>query len=100
LKNMLANLWWCKTFWDQILKLNHLLPNELLKRMNNAWVGGDMKSHDALSCWKKKMLLLIHAKVSKRKGCWSTINLVAMIEVTRAHSVIKLLGRWWLLIRA
>jgi hypothetical protein len=100
LKNMLANLWWCKTFWDQILKLNHLLPNELFKRMNNAWVGGDMKSHDALSYWKKKMLLLIHAKVSKRKGCWSTINLVAMIEVTRAHSVIKLLGRWWLLIRA
>jgi hypothetical protein len=34
---------------------------------------------------KKKMLLLIHDKISKKKGCWSTINLTPMMEVTKAQ---------------
>jgi len=88
---------WCKhfkiKFWSRTIYCSTNYLNEWIY----ARVGGHMKSHDALNCcWKRKMLLLIHAKVSKRKGCWSTINLVAMIEVTKAHFVNKLLGRWWL----
>lgn len=58
-----------------------------------ARVGGHMKSHAALSCcWKRKMLLSTHATASKRKGCLSTINVVAMIEATRAQLPKEVVG--------
>jgi hypothetical protein len=35
-------------------------------------------------CWKRNVLLLICVKASRRKGCWSTINLATMIKATKA----------------
>jgi hypothetical protein len=58
---------------------------------------GGRRSHVAMRCyWKRNVLLSIRAKVWKRKGCWSAINLTSMIEMTRPNSLNKLLGRWWM----
>jgi hypothetical protein len=44
------------------------------------------RSHLALRCcWKRKVLLSTCAKALKSKGCWSTMNLVDMIEITKAQ---------------
>ncbi len=34
-----------------ILKLNHLLFNELFKQKKHAWTRGDKKSHGTLKCY-------------------------------------------------
>jgi hypothetical protein len=44
------------------------------------------------------VLLSTHVKASRRKGRWSTINLVAMTKTTRAQFLNKMLGWWWMLI--
>ncbi len=48
--------------------------------------GGGKRSRATLKCcWKGKVLLLIHAKGSKRKGRLSIINLTTMIEIIKAQ---------------
>jgi hypothetical protein len=86
MKNMLKKVWWCRhseiKFWSWTIYCLTSCSNNGIY----AWIGGSRKSHATLNCcWKGKMLLSIHAKVSKRKGHWSTINLVIMIEVTKAQ---------------
>jgi hypothetical protein len=52
----------------------------------HAHVGGCKRLHVALKCcWKKKVLLLIRIKASRRKGCWSTMNLAIMIRATKVQ---------------
>jgi hypothetical protein len=52
----------------------------------DAWVGGGKRSHVTLRhCWKRNVLLSIHVKVSRRKGCWLIINLTIMIKMTRVQ---------------
>jgi hypothetical protein len=85
-KNMLKKVWWCRhskiKFRNQTIYCSMNCSN---KRVY-ARVGGSRKSHAALSCcWKGKMLLSIHAKASKRNKHWLTINLVVMIDITRAQ---------------
>jgi len=42
------------------------------------------RSHATLKCcWKGK--LSTHVKASKKQRCWSTMNLTAMIEATKAQ---------------
>jgi hypothetical protein len=77
--------WWCRNFemefWNQTICCLMSCSN----KGRHARTKGDRKSHAAFRCYsKKKVLLSTRAKVSKRKGCWSTINLATMIEATRA----------------
>jgi hypothetical protein len=52
----------------------------------HAHAKGGRKLHVALRCcWKWKMLLSIHAKASRKKGRWLTMNLVVMIEAIKAQ---------------
>ncbi len=52
----------------------------------HAHARGDKRSHVILTCyWKVKILLSTCVEVSRRKRCWLTINLVPMIETTKAQ---------------
>jgi hypothetical protein len=85
--------------WDGILKLTICYSMSCSNGGRHTWVGGGRKSHVALRCcWKGNVLLLTPVKASRKTGHWLTINLVAMIEVIRAHSLNRLLRQWWLLI--
>jgi hypothetical protein len=58
-----------QTFRNGILKMNHLLFNELFKRRDTTCSGGSRRSHVALRCcWKGKVLLSTHTKASRKKG--------------------------------
>jgi hypothetical protein len=83
---MLEWVWWCKhcemKSWNQTICC---LMNCSNKRKHKR-IGGGKRSHATLKCcWKEKVLLSTHAKGSKQKGRWSTINLAAMIKTTRAQ---------------
>jgi hypothetical protein len=85
-KNMLEKVWWCRCFemefWNRTICYLMSCSNEA----KHAQAGGGRRSHGALKCcWKGKVLLLICVKASRRKGHWSTINLITMIEATRAQ---------------
>jgi hypothetical protein len=68
-----------------ILKINHLLSNELFKRKEISLCWGDKRSHDVLGyCSKWKMLLLTCVQTSRIEGCWLTMNLAAMTKATKA----------------
>jgi hypothetical protein len=50
-----------QTLQNGILKMNHLLSNELFKKWKHVDVGGDKRSHVALRCcWKRNVLLLTY----------------------------------------
>ncbi len=47
---------------------------------------GSRRLHVILTCyWKEKVLLSTRVKASKREKCWLAINLVPMIETTKAQ---------------
>jgi hypothetical protein len=92
LKNMLEKVWWCRLSKMKIWSWTICCPMNCSNVEKHAQVGGGGRSHVILKCyWKKKMLLLTCAKASKRKGYWSTINLIVMIKIIRAQ-FLKLLG--------
>ncbi len=73
LKNMLNNIWWCKCSkiesWNQTICCWMSCSNG----GKHAWIQGGKRSHATLRCcWKRKVLICV--KVSKKKGCWSTIT--------------------------
>jgi hypothetical protein len=85
-KNMLKMAWWCRCSemesWNQTI----CYPMSYSSGGRHTRVGGGRRSHAALKCcWKGNMLLLTHAKVLRKKGRWSTINLVAMTKATRVQ---------------
>jgi len=85
-KNMLKKVWWCKCFkmesWNWTIYYQMNCSNE----QRHAQFGDGRRSHAALRCyWKGKVLLSTCVKASRRKGCWSTINLTTMIEATKAQ---------------
>jgi hypothetical protein len=45
-------------------------------------------------CWKGNVLLSTHAKASRKKGRWSTINLTPMTKMIRPNSLNRLLRQW------
>jgi hypothetical protein len=75
-----------RTFLDGSWSWTICYPMNYSNGRRHAQVWGSKRSHVTLRCcWKKKMLLLIHTKASRRKGCWSTINLTTMTKVTKAQ---------------
>jgi hypothetical protein len=85
-KNMLEKVWWCKRskmeFWNQTI----CCMMSCSKRRWHACVANNKRLQTTLKCyWKRKVLLSTHVKASKRKGCWSTINLTVMMEGTKAQ---------------
>jgi hypothetical protein len=96
-KSMLKRLWWCKhsemESWSRTICCRMSCSN----RGKQTWTKGGRRSHIALRCCRKrKVLFLIHVKVSRKKGRWSTINLTAMIKLQGPNSLNRLLGQWWL----
>jgi len=86
LESMLEKVWWCKCSKMESWNRTIYYSMNFLNERRHVWIGGDRKSHVALkSCWKRKVLLSTCAKASRRKGHWSTINLIIMIEVIRAQ---------------
>jgi hypothetical protein len=86
LKSMLERLWWCKHFKMESWSWTICCPMNCSNARNTHGLGA-IKDHH-MSSWnvaKKKLLLLTHVNVSRRKGRWSTINLVTMIEMTKAQ---------------
>ncbi len=86
LKSMLEKVWWCKCsemeFWSWTICYRMSCSNG----GTHAWARGAKRSHAVLRCCKKRNVLLsIHVKASRKKGRWSTTNLIAMIKVTRAQ---------------
>jgi hypothetical protein len=84
-KNMLERVWWCRHSKMESWSWTICCPMSYSNGRRHAWVEGGKKSHVVLKCCWKGNVLLIHDKVSKSKGHWSTINLAAMIEVTKAQ---------------
>jgi hypothetical protein len=59
-----------QTLQNGILKLNHLLPNELFNGRKTCTCWGSKRLQATLSCcWKRKVLLSTHVKVSRKKVC-------------------------------
>jgi hypothetical protein len=86
LESMLERVWWCKLCKMELWNWAICYPMTCLNGRKHAQVGGGRRSHDALKCyWKRNVLLSTCVKASRRKGCWSTINLAAMTEMTRAQ---------------
>jgi hypothetical protein len=84
--NMLKRVWWCKHSKMKSWRWTICCRMSCSKRGRHACARGSRRSHVALRCcWKRKVLLSTHIKASKRKGCWSTMNLVAMIKATRTQ---------------
>ncbi len=84
-ESMLKRVWWCRCFKTKSWSWTICCLMSCSNGRRNPWVGDGRRSHIALRCcWKRNVLLLICAKVSRRKGCWSTINLAAMIKATKA----------------
>jgi len=84
-KNMLEKVWWCKCSKMESLNRTIYCPMSCSNKGRHMEARGGRKSHVSLKCWwKRKVLLSIRAKSSKRKGYWSTIKLVTMIEATKA----------------
>ncbi len=93
LKNMLKWVWWCKCpkmkSWNWTIYCSMSCSNE----RKNVWARGGRRSHVALRCcWKGNVLLLTHVKASKKKGCWSTINLIIMTKSTKAQLPKQVVG--------
>jgi hypothetical protein len=100
-KNMLEKVRWCKHSEMESWSWTICWPMNCSNRRRHTQTGGGRKSHASLRChWKGNVLLSTRVKASRRKGCWSTINLTTMIETTRAQPHNSLLGRWWMLIWA
>jgi hypothetical protein len=59
---------------------------------------GGRKLHVVVKCCWKKVLLSTHVKTSRKKGCWSIINLTNMIETIKFNPLNRLLRQWCLLI--
>jgi hypothetical protein len=85
LENMLKRVWWCKRFEKEFWNWTICCSMSCSNRRRHTRARGGRRSHVALKCCWKGNVLSIHAKVSKRKRCWSTINLASMIEMTRAQ---------------
>ncbi len=85
-KSMFKKVWWCKCFNMKILNWTICCLMSCSNGGRHAWAKGGKRSHATLKCcWKGNVLLLTGAKVSRRKGPWSNINLVVMIEMTKAQ---------------
>ncbi len=86
LESMLEKVWWCKCSEMEFWSWTICYPMSCSNGGTHAWVGGGRRSHAALRCCRKRNVLLsIHVKASRKKGHWSTINLIAMIKVIRAQ---------------
>jgi hypothetical protein len=84
-RNMLENVRWCKHFKISSWNWTICCLMNCSKARKHVHVGGDRRLQATLRCcWKRKVLLLTHAKVLIRKGHWSTIKLIAMMKATRA----------------
>jgi len=81
LKHDKIRAWWVMESWSWI---TYCLMNCSNGRKHTPAVDG-RKSYVPLRCCWKGNVLLIHVKASKRKGCWSTINLTIIIKATRAQ---------------
>jgi hypothetical protein len=84
-KNMLEKVWWCKCSKMESWNWTICCPMNCSKGKRHVRVGDGKRLQVTLRCcWKGKMLLSTCVKASRRKGRWSTINLVIMMEATRA----------------
>jgi hypothetical protein len=86
-KSILERVWWCKRskmeFWSWIICCSMSCWHE----RKHAQTKGNRKSHVALRCyWKGNVLLSIHDKASRKKGCW-TINLTPMTKAMKAQFI-------------
>jgi hypothetical protein len=83
---MLERVWWCRCSKMESWNWTICCSISCSNGGKHAHVGGGRRSHATLSyCWKGNVLLLIRVKVPRRKIHWSTINLTAMTEMTRAE---------------
>jgi hypothetical protein len=88
LKNMLEKVWWFKCFEMEFWNQTICCPMSYSNKGTHTQVRDGRRSHAILRwCWKGKMLLSTCAKVSKGKGCWSTINLTTMIKSTKVQAI-------------
>ncbi len=84
-ESMLEKVWWCKCFKMKFWSWTICCPMNYSNERKHAQTKSSRRSHVSLRCcWKRKVLLSTHVKASRRKGCWSTVNLKTMIEATKA----------------
>jgi hypothetical protein len=80
-ESMLERVWWCKHFQMESWSWTICCLMSYSNKGKHVQIVVSRKSHIALKCcWKRKVLLSTHAKASRRKWCWSTINLKTMIR--------------------
>jgi hypothetical protein len=82
---MFKKIWWCKCFNMEFLNWIVCCIMSYLNEGRHAQTKHGKRSHATLRCWKGNVLLLTCAKASKRKICWSTINLIVMTKMTKAQ---------------
>jgi hypothetical protein len=83
---MLEKTWWYKCSNMESWNRTICCPMNYSNGRKHAQAKGNRRSHATMKCCgKRKVLLLTHVKVLKRKRRWSTINLTSMIETTRAQ---------------
>jgi hypothetical protein len=85
LESMLERVWWCKHFEMESWSWTISCPMNCSNGGRHAWARGSRRSHVALRCCWKGNVLLTRAKVLRRKGRWSTINLTTMTKMTKAQ---------------
>jgi hypothetical protein len=87
---MLEKVWRFRHFKMEFWSWTICCSMNCLNQSKHAWIRGGKRSHVTLRCcWKWKVLLSTHVKVSRRKGCWSTINLVPkyfFLKIWQYHS--------------
>jgi len=80
LESMFEKVWWCKhsemEYWSWTICCSMSCSNE----RRHARATNGKKSQAILRCCWKRNVLSTRVKASRRKGCWSTINLTTMIE--------------------
>jgi hypothetical protein len=84
-KSMLKRLWWCRRSEMESWNWTICCRMSCSNGRKHARARGGKRSHVVFKVLLERKFIIDSWKASRRKGCWSTINLVAMIKATKAQ---------------